>query len=66
MKKLRKEREEENEARTFLEKMQQNLEEAHARASETDRKLCRELGEYIQSWEKELGDRITSRIRYGR
>ena len=54
LKKLRKEREEENEARALLEEMQQNLEEAHARASETERKLYRELGEYTHSWEKAL------------
>ena len=55
LKKLRKEREDESEARALLEEMQQILEEAHARASEVERKLCRELGEYTQSWEKETG-----------
>ena len=30
------------------------MEEAHARASETEQKLCRVLGEYIQTWEKEF------------
>ena len=29
-------------------------EETHARASETERKLCRVLGDYIHSWEQEL------------
>ena len=29
--------------------------EAHDRASETERKLCSVLGEYIQTWEKKLG-----------
>ena len=32
----------------------QHLEEAHARASETELKQCRVLGEYIQTWENEL------------
>ena len=54
LKKLRKEREDENEAPALLEEMQQNLEEAHARGSENERKLCRELGKHIQSCEKEL------------
>ena len=53
--KLRQEREEENEARALLQEMQQNLDEAHARASETERKMCRECGEYTHSWEQELG-----------
>ena len=54
LKQLREEREEEHEARALNEEMQQNLEVAHARASETARKLCRVLGDYIHSWEQEL------------
>ena len=38
----------------LLKKMQQNLDEAHAEASETERKLRRELGEYIHLWEREF------------
>ena len=34
--------------------MQQNVEEAHAKASETERKLCRKLGDSVYSWEQEL------------
>ena len=44
LKQLREEREEEHEARVHNEETQQNLEEAHARASETERKLCRVFG----------------------
>ena len=52
LKQLQKEREEEYEARALFEGVQQDLEEAHARASENERKLCRVLGEYIQTWEE--------------
>ena len=44
LKQLPKEREEEHEARALNEEMQLILEEARARASETERKLCRVLG----------------------
>ena len=49
LKQLREEREEEHEARALNEEMQQNWEEARARASETERKLCRVLEDYIHS-----------------
>ena len=39
MKQLRKGRDEENEARALLEEMPQNLDEAHAGASETEQRL---------------------------
>ena len=54
LKQLRKEREEEDEARALIEEMRQNLEEAHPRASETERKLCLKFGEYMHSWNQEL------------
>ena len=54
LKQLRKERDEENEARALLEEMQQNL-EAHARASETERILCLEHEDYMYSWDREVG-----------
>ena len=54
VKQLRKESEEENQARVLLEEIQQNFDEAHARASETEQELCRELGEYMHSWDQEL------------
>ena len=46
---LQKEREEEEEARGFIEEMQCILDEAQASPSETERKLGRVLGEYINS-----------------
>ena len=55
LKQLRKERDEENEVRALLEEMQQNLDEAHARASETERRLCQELEDYMCSWDREVG-----------
>ena len=45
LKQLEKEREEEDEARALIEEMRQNLEEAQARASETERKMGCVLGE---------------------
>ena len=44
----------EAEARGLIEEMQRNLDEAQARASETERKLGRVLGEYKNSHEKEM------------
>ena len=35
--------------------MQQNLDEADARASETEQRLYRELEEYMNSWDRECG-----------
>ena len=35
--------------------MQQDLGEAHARASETERRLCQELEEFMYSWDREIG-----------
>ena len=55
MKQLREERDEENEARALLEEMQRNLDEAHARPCETERRLYQELEEYMYSWEREVG-----------
>ena len=52
---LQKEREEEEEARGLAEEMQRNIDEAQARASETERKLDRVHGEYIYSYGKEMG-----------
>ena len=52
LKELQKEREEEDEARALIEEMQRNLDEAQARASETEWKLGRVLGDYIDSFEK--------------
>ena len=52
---LQKEREEEEEARGLIEEMQRNLDEAQARASETEPKLGCVLGEYTYSYEKEMG-----------
>ena len=54
-KRLRTERDEENEARALPEEVQQNLGEAHARASETERRLCQELENYMYSWDREVG-----------
>ena len=45
----------EDEAREVVEEMQRNLDEVQARTYETERKLDRVLGEYIDSFEKELG-----------
>ena len=47
-------KEEEEEARGLLEEMQRNLDEAQARASETERTLGRVLGEYIYFYGKEM------------
>ena len=55
LKQLRKERDEENEARSLLEEKQQNLDEAHAKASETEQRLYLELEEYMFSWDREFG-----------
>ena len=55
LKQLRKERDEENHARALLEEMQQNLDEAHARASETEQRLHRKLEKYMYSWDRESG-----------
>ena len=52
---LQKRREAEDEARGLIEEMQRNLGEAQARTYEMERKLDRVLGEYIDSFEKELG-----------
>ena len=40
--------------RGLIEEMQRNLDEALARASETERQLSRVLEEYIFSYEKEM------------
>ena len=53
-KQRQQEREEEHEARALIEEMQQNLEEARAKDSETERKLGRVLGDDIHSFEKEM------------
>ena len=55
LKQLRKETGEEHEARALLEAMQQNVNEAYARASETEQRLCRELVEHVCSWDRECG-----------
>ena len=51
LKQLRKDRDKENAVREFLEEMQQNVDEAHARASESERSLCRELEEDMYPWD---------------
>ena len=43
LKQLRKDREKERAARELLEEMQQNVDQAQERASESERSLCREL-----------------------
>ena len=48
-------RREEDEARELVEEMQRNLDEAQARSYETERKLDRVLGEYVDFSEKEMG-----------
>ena len=55
LKQLRKDREEERAARELLEGMQQHVDEAQERACESERSLCRELAEYMYSWERENG-----------
>ena len=55
MKQLRKDREEERTARELLEEMQQTVEEAQERASESEWSLCRELEEQMYSWDREIG-----------
>ena len=51
---FQKGREEEEKAFGLIEEMQRNLDEAQTRASETERKLGRVLGEFIYSYEKEM------------
>ena len=63
---LQKEREEGEEARGPIEEMQRNLNEAQARASETERKLDRVLGEYKNSYEKKKWCGRTTWTRCGR
>ena len=55
LKQLRKDRDEEGAARELLEEMQQNVDEAHARASESERRLCQELEEFMYWWDREIG-----------
>ena len=56
LKQLRKDKEEEKgAARELLEEMQQNVNEAQERASESERSLCWELEDYLYSWEREIG-----------
>ena len=55
LKQLRKDREEERAARELLEEMQRNVGEEQERACESERSLCRELEEYVYSWEREIG-----------
>ena len=50
-----KKREEEDEARGLIEEMQRNLDEAQTRSYEVERMVDRVLGEYIDSFEKEMG-----------
>ena len=53
--KLQTRKEEEDEARGLIEDMQRNLDEAQTRCYVVERKLDRVLGEYIESFEKEIG-----------
>ena len=55
LKQHRKDRDEENAARELLEEMQQNVDDAHARSSESERRLCQELEEFMYSWDREVG-----------
>ena len=50
---FRKEEQEEYEARALLEAMQKNVNEAHARASETLQRLFMEIEEYMHSLDRE-------------
>ena len=53
LKQLRKE-EDVGEARALLEDMQQTVDEAEAKAFDTERRLYREIEEYMCSWDQEL------------
>ena len=55
LKQHRKDRHEGNAARELLEEMQQNVGEAHARASESEKSLWKELKEYMYPWDREFG-----------
>ena len=55
LKQLRQEEDEEDEARALLENMQQNVDEAHAKASETKRRFYREIEEDLYSLDQEFG-----------
>ena len=52
---LRKDEEEANEARTLLDEMQRNVDEADAKITETRSRLYRETTEDMHSWDQELG-----------
>ena len=41
--------------RTLLDDMQQHVDEADAKATETRSRLYREYNEYMHSWDQELG-----------
>ena len=55
MKQLLKEENEENDARALLEEMQKNVDEAHAKASETKQRLYRELEDFMYTWDRGSG-----------
>ena len=55
LKQLRKEENEEYEARALLEAVQQTVNEAYARDSENNLELYRELKKYMYSWDRECG-----------
>ena len=50
-----KEEEEAGEARTLLDDMQQNVDEADAKDTEPRSRLYRDINEYMHSWDQELG-----------
>ena len=63
----RKEEEEADEARTLLDDMQQNVNEANAKKNtETRRRLYREINEYMHSWTKNLDGHTISWIKCGK
>ena len=55
LKQRRKDEEEAEEARTLLNDMQQNVDEADAKVTQTTCRLYREINEYMHSWDQELG-----------
>ena len=52
---LRRDTDEESAKRELLEEMQQNVDEAHAIAFESERRSCQELEEVMCAWEREIG-----------
>ena len=61
---LRKAREEERAAKEHQEEMQENVERAQERVLESEENLCKELDEYMCSWEQDCGrpNHLSSKI----